>query len=164
MRTWLTAAAPRGSEGGPCGLVIYDMPHILLGMDAADKFYVALNDRYRRRILALLLQEDEVCVCEMVEVLRLPQPKVSRHLAVLRDARIVTVRRSGTWIFYRISPEVPLWVYKSLESMAHGSGKDPTFVADAARLQRRAVRHAEMDRAQPKALCASCQASAVPAP
>lgn len=131
-------------------------------MDAADKFYVALNDRYRRRILALLLQEDEVCVCEMVEVLRLPQPKVSRHLAVLRDARVVTVRRAGTWIFYRLSPDAPLWVYRSLECMAQGASKDAVFAADAARLKRRAVRHAEVDPPPSGARCASCQAPAAP--
>jgi ArsR family transcriptional regulator, arsenate/arsenite/antimonite-responsive transcriptional repressor len=141
--------------------LIYMNHHIYWSsMDAADKFYVALNDCYRRRILALLLQENEVCVCEMVEVLRLPQPKVSRHLAVLRDARIVTVRRSGTWIFYRICPDTPLWIYKSLELMAHGSNKDPAFAGDAARLKRRAVRHAEIDREQRKAPCACRQAPA----
>lgn len=125
-------------------------------MPTADKFYVALNDRFRRRILALLLKEDEVCVCELVEVLRLPQPKVSRHLGVLRDAGIVTVRRVGTWIFYRLSAHAPVWIYKIVESMAHGESKDAIFVADAARLEHRPIRHAEIDLARRKAVCKSC--------
>lgn len=126
-------------------------------MPTADKFYAALSDRFRRRILALLLQEDEVCVCELVEVLRLPQPKVSRHLGVLRGAGIVTVRRSGTWIFYRLSAHTPVWIYKIVESMADGETDDPVFATDRARLEARSVRHAEVDLARRKAPCTSCQ-------
>lgn len=125
-------------------------------MPITDKFYLALNDRLRRRILALLLNEDEICVCELTEVLRLPQPKISRNLNVLRVAGIVTVRRAGTWIFYRFSPHMPIWAHKIVESMAHGESKDPIFVADAARLERRPVRHAEADLARRKTACKSC--------
>lgn len=125
-------------------------------MPISDKFYLALNDRLRRRILALLLKEDEICVCELTEVLRLPQPKVSRNLNVLRAAGIVTVRRAGTWIFYRLSAHMPIWAYRIVESMAHGESKDTIFVADAARLERRPVRHAEIDLAHRKAACKSC--------
>ncbi len=125
-------------------------------MSGANKLYAALGDRFRRRILALLLLEDEVCVCEMVEVLRLPQPRVSRHLAVLREAGIVTVRRAGTWIFYRLSAHAPIWVYRIVESMADGESEDPVFAADRARLAGRPVRHAEIDLARRKANCGSC--------
>jgi ArsR family transcriptional regulator len=45
---------------------------------------------------------DEVCVCYFVEVLKTPQPKISRHLAYLRRAGIVDVRRQGKWMHYRI--------------------------------------------------------------
>lgn len=125
-------------------------------MPITDKFYLALNDKFRRRILALLLIEDEICVCELTEVLRLPQPKVSRNLNVLRAAGIVTVRRAGTWIFYRLSAHVPIWAYRIVESMAHGESTDAIFAADAARLERRLVRHAEIDLARRKAACKSC--------
>ncbi len=125
-------------------------------MPITDKFYLALNDKFRRRILALLLIEDEICVCELTDVLRLPQPKVSRHLNVLRLAGIVSVRRVGTWIFYRLSAHMPIWTYKIVESMAHGESKHAVFVADAARLERRPVRHAEIDLARRKAACKSC--------
>ena len=125
-------------------------------MPITDKFYLALNDRLRRRILVLLLKEDELCVCELTEVLRLPQPKVSRNLNVLRAAGIVTVRRAGTWIFYRLSAHMPIWAYKIVESMAHGESKDTIFVADAAGLDRRLVRHAEIDLVRRKAVRKSC--------
>lgn len=125
-------------------------------MHSANGFYAALSDRFRRRILALLLREDEVCVCEMVQALRLPQPRVSRHLAVLREAGIVTVRRSGTWIFYRLSARVPVWSHRIVESMAAGEGDDPVFVADRARLDGRPLRHAQLDRERRKVNCAQC--------
>ncbi len=126
-------------------------------MALMNRFYAALGDRFRRRILSILLQEDEVCVCELVEALRLPQPRVSRHLAVLRDAGVVTARRSGTWIFYRLSAHAPVWSYKIVESMAAGEGDDPVFVADRARLEARPVRHAAVDLSRRKANCKDCK-------
>jgi len=65
------------------------------------RFYQALGDTTRLRLLNLLDQK-ELCVCFFVEVLDQPQPKISRHLAVLRDAGLVTARRQGTWMHYRV--------------------------------------------------------------
>jgi ArsR family transcriptional regulator len=64
-------------------------------------FFQALGDTTRLRLLNLMA-EQEVCVCYLVEVLEQGQPKVSRHLAYLRRAGIVTARRSGKWMHYRI--------------------------------------------------------------
>lgn len=66
-----------------------------------ELFFRALADRTRLRILNLMAAE-EVCVCFFVEVLRTNQPKISRHLAYLRRAGIVGVRRDGQWMHYRI--------------------------------------------------------------
>lgn len=66
-----------------------------------ERFFVALSDRTRLRILNLM-GDDEVCVCFFVEVLEEGQPKVSRHLAYLRRAGIVAARRDGKWMHYRI--------------------------------------------------------------
>lgn len=66
-----------------------------------ELFFRALADRTRLRLLNLL-RSDEVCVCFFVEVLKTNQPKVSRHLAYLRRAGIVDVRRQGQWMHYRI--------------------------------------------------------------
>jgi ArsR family transcriptional regulator len=70
---------------------------------AADKelFFRALADRTRLRLLNLLRTE-EVCVCFFVETLKTNQPKISRHLAYLRRAGIVGVRREGPWVHYRV--------------------------------------------------------------
>jgi ArsR family transcriptional regulator len=77
-------------------------------MEKTDKFdmgrfFAALSDPTRRRLLNLM-GEDEICVCFFVEVLGEPQPKISRHLASLRQAGIVAARRDGKWIHYRIVP------------------------------------------------------------
>ena len=66
-----------------------------------EKFFVALSDRNRLRLINLM-GEDEVCVCFFVEILKMPQPRVSRHLAYLRRAGIVAARREGKWMHYRI--------------------------------------------------------------
>jgi ArsR family transcriptional regulator len=64
-------------------------------------FFRALADRTRLRLLNLM-DTDEVCVCYFVEVLKVNQPKISRHLAYLRRARVVEARREGKWMHYRI--------------------------------------------------------------
>ena len=64
-------------------------------------FFQALGDTTRLRLLNLMGKK-EICVCYLVEILALPQPKISRHLAYLRRAGIVTARREGKWMHYRI--------------------------------------------------------------
>lgn len=64
--------------------------------------FKALSDETRLRILSLLM-EGELCVCDLMAVLRLPQSNVSRHLANLRNAGWVTDRREGLWIYYSLN-------------------------------------------------------------
>ena len=66
-----------------------------------ERFFQALGDRTRLRLLNLM-GEQEICVCYFVEILGGPQPKISRHLAYLRSAGIVSARREGKWMHYRI--------------------------------------------------------------
>jgi ArsR family transcriptional regulator, arsenate/arsenite/antimonite-responsive transcriptional repressor len=68
-----------------------------------EKFFMALSDRNRLRLINLM-GDDEVCVCFFVEILKMPQPRVSRHLAYLRRAGVVEARREGKWMHYRIVP------------------------------------------------------------
>ncbi len=70
-------------------------------MVSMQTFFIALADRTRRRILNLI-REQEICVCFFTEVLEVSQPKISRHLAYLRNAELVTARRDGKWMYYRI--------------------------------------------------------------
>ncbi len=65
--------------------------------------FKAFSDETRLRILFLLAIR-ELCVCELVAVLDMPQGKISRHLALLKYADIVTDRRDGTWVYYSLRP------------------------------------------------------------
>jgi ArsR family transcriptional regulator len=67
-----------------------------------ERFFQALGDKTRLRLLNLMAHQ-EICVCYFVEILGSPQAKVSRHLAYLRRAGIVTARREGKWMHYRIA-------------------------------------------------------------
>lgn len=66
-----------------------------------ELLFKALADRTRLRLLNLI-GDDEICVCFFVEVLGTNQPKISRHLAYLRKAGVVSGRRDGKWIHYRV--------------------------------------------------------------
>ncbi|MGK0442045.1 MAG: ArsR family transcriptional regulator [Pseudohongiellaceae bacterium] len=72
-------------------------------------FYKALADETRLRCLILIQQERELCVCELVTAMGDSQPKISRHLAQLRTAGILSDRRQGQWVFYQINPTLPNW-------------------------------------------------------
>lgn len=67
-----------------------------------DQVFRALADPTRLRLLNLM-GDQELCVCFFVEVLNAPQPKISRHLAYLRKAGLVSARREGKWMHYRIT-------------------------------------------------------------
>ena len=67
-----------------------------------ERLFKALGDATRLRILGLLLT-GEVCVCDIHESLKIPQPKASRHLAYLRRSGLVETRREGLWIHYRLA-------------------------------------------------------------
>ncbi|HQU47320.1 MAG: transcriptional regulator [Planctomycetia bacterium 21-64-5] len=72
-------------------------------LKASSQLLKALADPVRLRILHLLLEADEVCVCHIHEALELPQPTVSRHLAYLRKRGLVTGRKEGLWVHYRLA-------------------------------------------------------------
>ena len=70
-------------------------------MKYMTRFLAVLADATRLRLIRLLLRE-ELCVCELVDALRIRQYKVSRHLARLRAAGLVEARRNGRWMYYSI--------------------------------------------------------------
>ncbi len=99
-----------------------------------NQFFQLLSDETRLRCLLLMQQEGELCVCELVHALGLIQPKVSRHLAALRDYGVVTDRRSGQWIYYQIDPDLPAWAGQVIEAaVSEASSREP-FVNDLAAL------------------------------
>jgi ArsR family transcriptional regulator len=72
-------------------------------------FFKNLAEETRLKILLLILAETELCVCEFVQVMGLSQPKISRHLAQLRQYGLLTDRKEGKWVFYSIAADIPLW-------------------------------------------------------
>ncbi|HHN73359.1 MAG TPA: metalloregulator ArsR/SmtB family transcription factor [Thermopetrobacter sp.] len=97
-------------------------------------FFQALADETRLRMIVLLADGRELAVGELVAALALSQPKVSRHLAHLREARIVEVRRRAQWVLYRLSDGLEPWQTRTIATIREGlRGRDP-FRADAARL------------------------------
>jgi len=73
------------------------------------QFYKCLADDTRLKSLLLILKENELCVCELTHALGQSQPKVSRHLALLRQKKLVIDRRQGQWVHYKINPNIPDW-------------------------------------------------------
>lgn len=69
------------------------------------QYFRALADETRLRILGLLLNSGELCVCDITATLQLPQSTVSRHLSYLKNAGWVNDRREGVWIFYTVAAD-----------------------------------------------------------
>mgnify|MGYP001168839123 CR=1 FL=1 len=95
----------------------------------------SLSDQTRLRSLMLLMQEGELCVCELTYALNLIQPKISRHLASLRDIQVVTDRRAGQWVYYSINRDLPPWAKELLQASLKGSLNDKQHRADLKKLK-----------------------------
>lgn len=85
--------------------------------------FKALADDTRLKCVLLIHRERELCVCELTDALQLSQPKISRHLALLREARLLLDRRQGQWVYYRLNPELPQWATEIIDN-AHCAAKD----------------------------------------
>ena len=109
-------------------------------LSAAD-FMRLLADETRLRAMLLIQHKGELCVCELTEALQVSQPKMSRHLAHLRDAGVVETRRAGQWIHYRASQQLPAWAQQILSQMAKELGGEPPFSADLQAIKRAIARN-----------------------
>lgn len=74
-----------------------------------------LSEETRLTLVLLLRQTGELCVCELSGALAESQPKISRHLAMLRESGLLLDRREGKWIYYRLSPHIPAWAAAIIE-------------------------------------------------
>ena len=98
-----------------------------------ERFFQALGDKTRLRLLNLM-GEQEICVCYFVEILDQPQPKISRHLAYLRSAEIVSARREGKWMHYRIVMPPHIGATQILRQTLSALKEEKAMQADRARL------------------------------
>ncbi|HUS12022.1 MAG TPA: metalloregulator ArsR/SmtB family transcription factor [Pyrinomonadaceae bacterium] len=96
--------------------------------------FKALADPTRLRLINLI-GDDEVCVCFFVEVLKINQPKISRHLAYLRRAGVVQARRDGKWIHYRLVEPPDSHAANIFREVRAGMANDPAMKSDRSRLE-----------------------------
>lgn len=99
---------------------------------SVDLMFRAFSDRTRLRILSLL-RSREFCVGDIVEVLQVPQPCISRHLAYLRRADLVTVRKAGLWSYYSLASAQTAFHKRLLSCLANCFSEVPQIQADQAR-------------------------------
>ena len=100
-----------------------------------DILFRALADETRLRCLALIVQESELCVCELAHALGEIQPKISRHLAILRSNEILLDRREGLWVYYRLHPELPGWAREVLQTTVAELASRTPYAAERAALK-----------------------------
>ncbi|MCF4997228.1 metalloregulator ArsR/SmtB family transcription factor [Pseudomonas syringae] len=74
-----------------------------------------LADETRLRATLLIADQGELCVCELMCALDDSQPKISRHLAQLRSSGLLLDRRQGQWVYYRLNPQLPVWIHEILK-------------------------------------------------
>ncbi len=79
-----------------------------------------LADETRLGIVLLLKARGELCVCDLCTALAQSQPKISRHLAMLRESGLLLDRKQGKWVHYRLSPQMPAWAAQVLWSSFFG--------------------------------------------
>jgi ArsR family transcriptional regulator, arsenate/arsenite/antimonite-responsive transcriptional repressor len=94
----------------------------------------ALSDPIRLRIVLLLQAEGELCVCDLMAVLKLPQSTVSRHLAYLKRSCWVDTRRQGVWMYYTLSRESCGICRELLLILKQHAGNLPEAVSDRSAL------------------------------
>ena len=105
--------------------------HILSAMSLdTDTLFRMLANPTRLRILMLLQREGELCVCELTHALNLSQPKISRHLAHLRESGLLLAERQGQWIYYRTNPALPGWAEGVLQQTLIGNANTEPFRND----------------------------------
>jgi ArsR family transcriptional regulator len=100
-----------------------------------NAMFQAFGDPTRLRVLHLL-RGGEMCVGDLVEVLGVPQPTASRHLARLRESGLVEVRRDGRWSFYSLAPATGEFHRRLVGCLASCFAEVPELQADAARAER----------------------------
>jgi ArsR family transcriptional regulator len=97
--------------------------------------FKCLADETRLRCVVLLHKEGRLCVCELTQSLDLLQPKISRHLAQLRQSNLLLDSREGQWVYYQVNPELPAWAIDILDVVSRQFALNPVQQQDSARLQ-----------------------------
>jgi ArsR family transcriptional regulator len=106
-----------------------------VNMITPTTLFKCLADETRLRCVVLLHKEGRLCVCELTHALDLLQPKISRHLALLRQSNLLLDSREGQWVYYQINPELPAWVIEILDATVKQAVAEAKLQKDSDRLQ-----------------------------
>ncbi|WP_325892177.1 metalloregulator ArsR/SmtB family transcription factor [Grimontia sp. NTOU-MAR1] len=98
------------------------------------QFFKLLSDETRVRCLLVIAREQKVCVAELTTALSESQPKVSRHLALLRSSGVILDTRQGQWVFYRLSDQLPGWMRKQIQGLVDSNCLKQEYQQDIKRL------------------------------
>ncbi|MDY7229888.1 ArsR/SmtB family transcription factor [Hyalangium rubrum] len=104
-----------------------------LGVRPASRLFKALGDETRLRIIALL-SHGELCVCHFESALGLTQSTTSRQLSVLRAAGVVEARREGSWVYYRLAPQMDEFCQEQLKTLTSSFARSQVLRDDVERL------------------------------
>lgn len=104
------------------------------------QFFKLLADETRLRCLLLIAGEQRLCVCELTYAMQESQPKISRHLAQLRQSGVLLDERQGQWVFYRLSPSLPDWLQGVIDGLRQAENLQQQYGHDSQRLQNMAER------------------------
>ena len=96
------------SGAGECCPPLAREPLPQAGAEELASLFRAVADPVRLRLLSLIACHDggESCVCDLLEAFDVTAPSVSYHLRILREAGLISSERRGTWVYYRVNPDV----------------------------------------------------------
>ncbi|WP_278354389.1 MULTISPECIES: metalloregulator ArsR/SmtB family transcription factor [Idiomarina] len=86
--------------------------------DAPHEFFKIMADPLRLKMILMLQHHGELCVCQFVDATGMSQPKVSRHLAQLREYGLLADRKDQRWVYYRINPALQDWMATMIKTTA----------------------------------------------
>ncbi len=100
-----------------------------------NQFFKLLSDETRILCLLMIAREQQLCVVELTTALNESQPKISRHLALLRANGIVLDVRQGQWVYYKLSDALPGWMRKQIRCLIESNCLKKNYEADIQRLR-----------------------------
>ncbi len=99
-------------------------------MMTPDELFSLLSDETRLRCLVLLQKEQQLCVCEISQILGSMQPKMSRHLALMRNSGLVSDERKGQWVYYSLNQSLPDWAKRIIDSTSANIMHEEPYSSD----------------------------------
>lgn len=100
-----------------------------------NELFSLLSDETRLRCLILLQKEGQLCVCEISQIIGSIQPKISRHLALMRKSGLVSDERRGQWVYYSLNQSLPNWSKRIIESALENLISEEPYRSDIKRMR-----------------------------